>query len=67
MESTQMVNEPTVDLESNQVSLASDTVLLLPTVLGASSDGQSPDGLRTGSVPEGFLPQDWKTLPSGRV
>lgn len=36
-----MVNEPTVDLESNQVSLASDTMLLLPIVLGASSTGKA--------------------------
>lgn len=51
-----------MDLESNQVSLTSQTMLLLPTGLGASSERQSPKSLLTGSVPRGRLSQDWETL-----
>lgn len=46
------------------VSLTSKTMLLLPTVLRASSERQSRDGPETGSVSEDFLYQNWEILSS---
>lgn len=54
-------------MESNQASLTLKTTLLLPTVLGAPSERQSPDSLWIGRVPRDFLHQDWEILSSRGV